>query len=127
MGHRHGGAAAQDKAAEALFHSYFAKEKAPNDPEELKEAAKAAGLDSTSVHLDSVSMPHVEMQILDQIGFRNTRKWRMDWMDMLKIECGKECGKEWHKLSVTWLSTLVKALCLFVVAGESSWSFPSIF
>ena len=58
---RHGGASAQDKAAEALFHSYFAKEKAPNDPEELKEAAKAAGLDSTSVHLAAKAMlPHVD-------------------------------------------------------------------
>ncbi|CAK9035861.1 DSBA domain-containing protein (Fragment) [Durusdinium trenchii] len=47
--YKHGGAAAQDKAAEALFHSYFAKEKAPNDPEELKEAAKAAGLDATAL------------------------------------------------------------------------------
>ena len=60
---RHGGASAQDKAAEALFHSYFAKEKAPNDPEELKEAAKAAGLDSTSVHLAAKAMlPHVSLR-----------------------------------------------------------------
>lgn len=47
--YKHGGAEAQDRAAEALFHSYFAKEKAPNDPEALKEAAKAAGLDGDAV------------------------------------------------------------------------------
>ena len=42
--YQQGGPEAQDKAAEALFHSYFAKEKAPNDPGELRAAAEAAGL-----------------------------------------------------------------------------------
>eukprot|EP00439_Symbiodinium_sp_Y106_P050627 s2164_g6.t1 len=50
--YRQGGAAAQDKAAEALFHSYFAEEKAPNDPEELKKAALAAGLDGDKLVAD---------------------------------------------------------------------------
>mmetsp|Transcript_21952 Transcript_21952/g.50803 ORF Transcript_21952/g.50803 Transcript_21952/m.50803 type:complete len:191 (-) Transcript_21952:13-585(-) len=50
--YQHGGAAAQDKAAEALFHSYFAMEKAPNDPEELKKAAAAAGLDGDALVSD---------------------------------------------------------------------------
>ncbi|CAE7256076.1 unnamed protein product [Symbiodinium necroappetens] len=50
--YRQGGAAAQDKAAEALFHSYFAEEKAPNDPEELKKAAVAAGLDGDKLVAD---------------------------------------------------------------------------
>eukprot|EP00434_Breviolum_minutum_P010312 symbB.v1.2.009100.t1/scaffold573.1/size222803/9 len=68
--YKHGGASAQDKAAEALFHSYFAKEKAPNDPEELKEAAKAAGLDSTSV-LDksfAESETQEEMKVGKKLG-----------------------------------------------------------
>lgn len=40
-----GGAPAQDKAAEVLFHGFFAEERAPNDPELLQRAAEAAGLD----------------------------------------------------------------------------------
>ncbi|CAK9014834.1 unnamed protein product [Durusdinium trenchii] len=70
--YKHGGAAAQDKAAEALFHSYFAKEKAPNDPEELKEAAKAAGLDATALMDKSyvASETQEEMKVGKKLGVR---------------------------------------------------------
>merc|ERR1719253_631258 len=48
-----GGSSAQDKAAEKLFHSYFAEGKAPSDPEALKAAADAAGLDGASIVKDT--------------------------------------------------------------------------
>lgn len=51
--YQHGGPAAQDKAAEKLFHSYFAEGKAPSDPASLKEAADAAGLDGAAVLADT--------------------------------------------------------------------------
>lgn len=44
-----GGAAAQDKAAESLFHSYFVEELAPNDPVALQAAGAAAGLDGKAL------------------------------------------------------------------------------
>jgi predicted DsbA family dithiol-disulfide isomerase len=40
-----GGAEAQDKAAEIIFHGYFGEGKAPNDVKTLEDAAEAAGLD----------------------------------------------------------------------------------
>lgn len=40
-----GGAQAQDRAVESIFHSYFAEELAPNDPVVLEKAAKAAGIE----------------------------------------------------------------------------------
>lgn len=43
--YKHGGAVAQDKASEILFHAYFADGRSPNDPEILSSAAEAAGLD----------------------------------------------------------------------------------
>jgi predicted DsbA family dithiol-disulfide isomerase len=43
-----GGAAAQDKAAESLFNSYFAEGRSPSDPAVLQLAAHAAGLDGTT-------------------------------------------------------------------------------
>lgn len=39
-----GGAAAQDRAMESLFTSYFGEELAPNDPNALKKAAELAGV-----------------------------------------------------------------------------------
>lgn len=50
-----GGAAAQDKACESLFQSYFAEGKAPSDPAVLKAAADAAGLDGAVVSDKSVA------------------------------------------------------------------------
>lgn len=50
--YEHGGPAAQDKAAEALFQSYFAEGKAPSDPQALKAAADAAGLDGAALLAD---------------------------------------------------------------------------
>lgn len=47
-----GGAQAQDKAAEILFHSYFAEERAPNDPGALEKAANAAGVDGKALLAD---------------------------------------------------------------------------
>eukprot|EP00927_Polykrikos_kofoidii_P019385 TRINITY_DN19054_c0_g1_i1.p1 TRINITY_DN19054_c0_g1~~TRINITY_DN19054_c0_g1_i1.p1 ORF type:complete len:194 (-),score=39.62 TRINITY_DN19054_c0_g1_i1:135-716(-) len=44
-----GGDAAQDKAAEVLFHGYFADERAPNDVDLLRSAAEAAGLDGAEL------------------------------------------------------------------------------
>jgi len=50
--YQQGGAAAQDKAVEVLFHAYFAEERAPNDPEVLRAAAEAAGLDGAALLAD---------------------------------------------------------------------------
>lgn len=44
---------AQDKAAEIMFHNYFSQHKAPNDPETLRAAAVAAGLDADAVLSDT--------------------------------------------------------------------------
>eukprot|EP00440_Ansanella_granifera_P072799 gb/GFBE01079002.1/.p1 GENE.gb/GFBE01079002.1/~~gb/GFBE01079002.1/.p1 ORF type:complete len:189 (+),score=54.93 gb/GFBE01079002.1/:1-567(+) len=49
----HGGAAAQDKVCELLFHSYFAEGRAPSDPEVLKAAADAVGLDGGALVADA--------------------------------------------------------------------------
>lgn len=66
VAYQEGGAAAQDKAAESLFHSYFAEERAPNDPEALKKAAEAAGLNGQAL-LDDVqrgaALTHEELEI----------------------------------------------------------------
>mmetsp|Transcript_14564 Transcript_14564/g.45790 ORF Transcript_14564/g.45790 Transcript_14564/m.45790 type:complete len:209 (-) Transcript_14564:158-784(-) len=51
--YKKGGTEAQDRAAEKLFHGYFADEKAPNDPGVLKEAAAAAGLDGEAFVADA--------------------------------------------------------------------------
>merc|ERR1719235_1087398 len=47
-----GGPAAQDKACESLFNSYFAEGKAPSDPAVLEAAANAAGLDGAALVAD---------------------------------------------------------------------------
>jgi len=50
--YQHGGPAAQDKAAEKLFHSYFAEGRAPSDPATLQAAAEAAGMDGAALLAD---------------------------------------------------------------------------
>eukprot|EP00928_Gymnodinium_smaydae_P057869 TRINITY_DN41095_c0_g1_i1.p1 TRINITY_DN41095_c0_g1~~TRINITY_DN41095_c0_g1_i1.p1 ORF type:complete len:193 (+),score=36.61 TRINITY_DN41095_c0_g1_i1:204-782(+) len=64
-----GGAGAQDKAAESLFHSYFAEEKAPNDPQVLRSAAAAAGLDADAV-LSDRSIGEKEVREEMEVGRR---------------------------------------------------------
>merc|ERR1719277_2166671 len=66
-----GGAQAQDKAAELLFHSYFAEERAPNDPEALQAAADAAGIDGKALVSDSsvaAAEAKKEMDVGRQLG-----------------------------------------------------------
>merc|ERR1712187_324446 len=65
-----GGAQAQDKAAELLFRSYFEEERAPNDPEALKAAADAAGVDGKALVNDrtlAAAEAKKEMQIGRQL------------------------------------------------------------
>jgi predicted DsbA family dithiol-disulfide isomerase len=45
----HGGAAAQDKVAERLFHSYFSEGNAPSDPTVLRDVAAEVGIDPAAV------------------------------------------------------------------------------
>lgn len=59
--YKSGGAAAQDKAAEILFHGYFAEGKAPNDRALLEAAASAGGIDGKSL-LDDPSALTAEVQ-----------------------------------------------------------------
>jgi len=68
-----GGAQAQDKAAEILFHSYFAEELAPNDPQALQKAASAAGIDGKALLADTsfaATQTNEELTIGRQLGVR---------------------------------------------------------
>jgi len=69
LAYKEGGAAAQDKAAEALFHGYFAEGRAPNEPALLELAAKAAGLDESVVTDRSVGLEELEKELQDGRGF----------------------------------------------------------
>lgn len=51
-----GGAAAQDKVSEMLFQSYFAEGRAPSDPEVIKNAAAAVGLDGEALMADRTKL-----------------------------------------------------------------------
>lgn len=66
-----GGAAAQDKVCEMLFKSYFAEGRAPSDPEVLKTAAAAIGLDGEALVEDrtrSAAETNQEMAIGRSLG-----------------------------------------------------------
>eukprot|EP00930_Biecheleria_cincta_P002715 TRINITY_DN103708_c0_g1_i1.p1 TRINITY_DN103708_c0_g1~~TRINITY_DN103708_c0_g1_i1.p1 ORF type:complete len:188 (+),score=40.38 TRINITY_DN103708_c0_g1_i1:153-716(+) len=66
-----GGAAAQDKVSEMLFQSYFAEGRAPSDPEVLKTAAAAIGLDGEAFvadHTKSAAETNQEMEIGRRMG-----------------------------------------------------------
>jgi len=66
-----GGAAAQDRAAEKLFHAYFAEEKAPNDPAALVDAANEAGLDGAALVANNTvaaAQTQEELKIGKQLG-----------------------------------------------------------
>jgi len=59
--YKSGGAAAQDKAAEIIFHGYFAEGRAPNDRALLEAAAAAGGIDGKAL-LDNPSAMSAEVQ-----------------------------------------------------------------
>jgi predicted DsbA family dithiol-disulfide isomerase len=62
--YKEGGSVAQDKAAEILFNAYFNEEKAPSDPEVLRAAAAAAGLDADKlVSDDSVAAAETKEEL----------------------------------------------------------------
>lgn len=67
-----GGPDAQDKAAEKLFHSYFAEGKAPSDPAVLQAAADAAGLDGAGMMADRTKAAQKTKEEFDE-----GRKWRV--------------------------------------------------
>lgn len=59
--YKSGGSAAQDKAAEILFHGYFAEGRAPNERALLEAAAAAGGIDGKAL-LDDPSAVTAEVQ-----------------------------------------------------------------